>query len=233
METLNVPLILVERDHGTPPPRLGHLCRPEISLNNPVNHLTPGMVNRYRFRTKQYEEFTSTQNIRAMIVSMIERYATDVTQDQGVMKDELGFTLAHFSCLAYSGDWESDEPFIFDGKAQQVIFVKDPEDHEWFYPLSIRPRDILYMGDVNSMRFDSSIHSNYIIERDMSQMSIIAVKDIIRGEHVKDPVVVTLKGREHAWRGHFEHSMRKIHVWKVSWGLLEEPWPWNIEENLH
>ncbi|KAH0688857.1 hypothetical protein KY289_016215 [Solanum tuberosum] len=50
------------------------------------------------------------------------------------MKDDLGFTLVNFSHLIHSGDRISDEPFVFAGQAQQVIFVQDPEDHEWFVP---------------------------------------------------------------------------------------------------
>lgn len=76
------------------------------------------------------------------------------------MKDNLGFTLVNFSRLIHSGDWESDEPFVFAGQAQQVIFVQDPEDHEWFVPRSIKPRDIFDMGEENSMRFDSSMQSD-------------------------------------------------------------------------
>jgi len=74
----------------------------------------------------------------------------DVTQGRGVMKDDLGFTLVNFSHLIHSGDRISDEPFVFAGQAQQVIFVQDPEDHEWFVPRSIKPRDILDMGEENS-----------------------------------------------------------------------------------
>ncbi|WMV49463.1 hypothetical protein MTR67_042848 [Solanum verrucosum] len=81
----------------------------------------------------------------------------DVTQGRGVMKDDLGFTLVNFSHLIHSGDRISDEPFVFAGQAQQVIFVQDPEDHEWFVPRSIKPQDIFDMGEENSKRFDSSM----------------------------------------------------------------------------
>ncbi|KAH0727895.1 hypothetical protein KY284_003760 [Solanum tuberosum] len=81
----------------------------------------------------------------------------DVTQGRGVMKDDLGFTLVNFSHLIHSGDRISDEPIVFAGQAQQVIFVQDPEDHEWFVPRSIKSRDIFDMGEENSKRFDSSM----------------------------------------------------------------------------
>ncbi|KAK6782331.1 hypothetical protein RDI58_020127 [Solanum bulbocastanum] len=86
------------------------------------------MNNGYRFRTKQYEEFTRTQNSGVLVVSMIESYESDRI---------------------------SDEQFVFAGQAQQAIFVQDPEDHERFVPRSIKPRDIFDMGEENSKRFDS------------------------------------------------------------------------------
>ncbi|KAH0700751.1 hypothetical protein KY284_014966 [Solanum tuberosum] len=55
------------------------------------------------------------------------------------MEDNLGFTVVNFSCLDDSGDRDRHEPFIFAEQAQQVIFVKDPQDHEWFVPRLIRP----------------------------------------------------------------------------------------------
>jgi len=63
----------------------------------------------------------------------------DVTKGRGVMEDNLGFTVVNFSCLDDSGDRDRHEPFIFAEQAQQVIFVKDPQDHEWFVPRLIRP----------------------------------------------------------------------------------------------
>ncbi|KAH0709322.1 hypothetical protein KY284_010749 [Solanum tuberosum] len=81
----------------------------------------------------------------------------DVTPGRGVMKDDLGFTLVNFSYLIHSGHRISDEPFVFTGQAQQVIFVQDPEDHEWFVPRSIKPRDIFDMREENSKRFNSSM----------------------------------------------------------------------------
>ncbi|KAG5605293.1 hypothetical protein H5410_026785 [Solanum commersonii] len=70
------------------------------------------------------------------------------------------FKVVFFKCDwvdVTQGDRISDEPFVFAGQAQQVIFVQDPEDHEWFVPRSIKPRDIFDMGEENSKRFDSSI----------------------------------------------------------------------------
>ncbi|KAH0765493.1 hypothetical protein KY285_001364 [Solanum tuberosum] len=84
----------------------------------------------------------------------------DVTKGRGVKDDELGFTLVNFSRLADTGNRERHEPFIFAEQAQQVIFVQDPVDHEWFVPRLIKPRDIFDMGDENSVQFESSMQSD-------------------------------------------------------------------------
>lgn len=74
---------------------------------------------------KYYEEFK---------VVLFECDWVDVTKGRGVMEDGLGFTLVNFSCLANIGDQEHHEPVIFAEQAQQVIYVKDPQYHEWFVP---------------------------------------------------------------------------------------------------
>ncbi|XP_060211996.1 uncharacterized protein LOC132639574 [Lycium barbarum] len=84
----------------------------------------------------------------------------DVTKGRGVKEDELGFTLVNFSHFIDSGNRGSDEPFIFANQAQQVIFVQDPKDREWFVPRPIKPRDIFDMGEKNSMQFESSMQSD-------------------------------------------------------------------------
>ncbi|KAH0672689.1 hypothetical protein KY290_024919 [Solanum tuberosum] len=73
----------------------------------------------------------------------------DVPKGRGVKDDELGFTLVNFSRLADTGNRERHEPFICAEQAQQVIFIQDPVDHEWFVPPLIKPRDIFDMGDEN------------------------------------------------------------------------------------
>ncbi|XP_019256426.1 PREDICTED: uncharacterized protein LOC109234832 [Nicotiana attenuata] len=83
-----------------------------------------------------------------------------VTKGRGVKEDDLGFTLVNFSHLTDSGVRERHEPFIFAEQAQQVIFVQDPQDHFWFVPRLIKPRDIFNMGDENSLQFESSIQSD-------------------------------------------------------------------------
>lgn len=84
----------------------------------------------------------------------------DVTKGRGVKDDELGFTLVNFSRLADTGNRERHEPFICAEQAQQVIFIQDHVDHEWFVPPLIKPRDIFDMGDENSVQFESSMQSD-------------------------------------------------------------------------
>ncbi|XP_029146011.1 uncharacterized protein [Arachis hypogaea] len=84
----------------------------------------------------------------------------DITKGRGVKKDDLGFTLVNFSCLIHTGDQESDEPFVFANQAQQVIFVKDPHDHEWFIPRLISPRDIYNMGEKKIMQFEQLMQND-------------------------------------------------------------------------
>ncbi|XP_070020356.1 uncharacterized protein LOC142180916 [Nicotiana tabacum] len=84
----------------------------------------------------------------------------DVTKGRGVKEDDLGFTLVNFSRLTDSGNREHHEPFIFAEQAQQVIFIQNPEDHEWFVPKLIKPRDIFNMAEENSLQFESSLQSD-------------------------------------------------------------------------
>ncbi|KAK6791561.1 hypothetical protein RDI58_010642 [Solanum bulbocastanum] len=49
---------------------------------------------------------------------------------------------------------------LFTEQAQQAIFVQDPQDHEWFVPRLIRPRDVFDMGEENSVQLESSIQSD-------------------------------------------------------------------------
>ncbi|XP_075112672.1 uncharacterized protein LOC142182321 [Nicotiana tabacum] len=84
----------------------------------------------------------------------------DVTKGRGIKEDDLGFTLVNFTHLTDSGDRQRHEPFIFAEQAQQVIFVQDPQDHEWFFPRLIKPREIFNMGEENSVQFESSTQSD-------------------------------------------------------------------------
>nr|XP_033512184.1 uncharacterized protein LOC104096812 isoform X2 [Nicotiana tomentosiformis] len=84
----------------------------------------------------------------------------DITKGRGIKEDDLGFTLVNFSHLTDSGDRECHEPFIFAEQAQQVIFVQDPQDHEWFVPRLIKPRDIFNMGEENNVQLESSTQSD-------------------------------------------------------------------------
>ncbi|XP_070010997.1 uncharacterized protein [Nicotiana sylvestris] len=84
----------------------------------------------------------------------------DVTKGRGIKEDDLGFTLVNFTHLTDSGDRQRHEPFIFAEQAQQVIFVQDTQDHEWFVPRLIKPRDIFNMGEENSVQFESSTQSD-------------------------------------------------------------------------
>ncbi|XP_060207958.1 uncharacterized protein LOC132635543 [Lycium barbarum] len=95
-----------------------------------------------------YEEFK---------VVLFKCDGVDVTKGRGVKEDDLGFTLVNFARLADFGDRERHEPFILAEQAQQVIFVQDPQDHEWFVPRLIKPRDIFDVGEENSVQFDTSM----------------------------------------------------------------------------
>ncbi|KAK6789385.1 hypothetical protein RDI58_013184 [Solanum bulbocastanum] len=117
--------------------------------------------NGYLFRTKQSEEHLETQNSGVMVVSKTKSYASSSDNaPKGIMEDDLDFTVVNFSRLADSGDQERHEPFIFAEQAQQVIFVQDPQDCEWFVPRLIKPRDVFDMGEENSAQFESSMLSD-------------------------------------------------------------------------
>ncbi|MCD7456991.1 hypothetical protein HAX54_033806 [Datura stramonium] len=87
-------------------------------------------------------------------------YHFRTTQSSGVKVDDSGFTLVNFSRLIDFGDQERHEPFIFAEQDQQVIFVQDPKDHEWFAPRLIKPRDVFDMGEENNMQLKSSMQSD-------------------------------------------------------------------------
>ncbi|XP_038698007.1 uncharacterized protein LOC119995565 [Tripterygium wilfordii] len=74
----------------------------------------------------------------------------DVTQGRGVKHDSLGFKLIKLSHMMHTGERLSNEPFLFASQAQQVVFVQDRRELEWFITLPINPRDTFDMGDESS-----------------------------------------------------------------------------------
>nr|XP_016463930.1 PREDICTED: uncharacterized protein LOC107786928 [Nicotiana tabacum] len=61
-----------------------------------------------------------------------------------------------FKVVLFKCDWVD----VTKEQAQQVIFVQDAQDHEWFVPRLIKPRDIFNMGEENSLQFESSIQND-------------------------------------------------------------------------
>lgn len=111
----------------------------------------------YYGRLNDIEEFNYYEEFK---VVLFKYDWVDVTKGRGVKNDELDFTLVNFSHLADVGNRERHEPFIFAEQAQQVIFVQNPVDHEWFVLMLIKPRDIFDMGEENSMQFQSPMQSD-------------------------------------------------------------------------
>lgn len=59
------------------------------------------------------------------------------------------------------GDHTLDESFVFASQAQQIIFVQDHWDHEWFVPLPIKSRNIFDFGEDS---FDENINMKMVDE---------------------------------------------------------------------
>ncbi|XP_055961083.1 uncharacterized protein LOC130015301 [Mercurialis annua] len=103
----------------------------------------------------------------AFKITLFQCNWVNVTQGRGKKQDALEFTLVNFSQLIHKGDLLSDEPFIFASQAEQVIFVQDRRDHDWFIPIPIKPRDTFdlveesYNGNLYADAADqtSTIHS--------------------------------------------------------------------------
>ncbi|WMV58717.1 hypothetical protein MTR67_052102 [Solanum verrucosum] len=164
--------------------------------------------NEYRFRTKQSEEFKETQNSGVMVVSKTKSYArscdnalksANITYyGRGVKDDELGFTLVNFSRLEDIGNRKRHEPFIFAEHDHQAIFIKDHVAHEWFVPRLIKPRDIFYMGDENSVQLESSMQSDLT---DLSLLETACVAEYECDDWVRsglDGIVIETNLHSHA-----------------------------------
>nr|KYP38504.1 hypothetical protein KK1_040241 [Cajanus cajan] len=89
---------------------------------------------------------TIDQRVSSILIELCTFFRVFCSKVLKVKKNALGFTLVNFSHLIHFGDQESHEPFVFVGQVEQVIFVQDPHDHEWFIPRKIKPRDIFDMG---------------------------------------------------------------------------------------
>ncbi|XP_056695386.1 uncharacterized protein [Spinacia oleracea] len=84
----------------------------------------------------------------------------DVNHASGMKKDKLNFTLVNLSSSIDSGERLSDEPFVFASQVQQVIYVQDRTQSDWFIPEPIRPRDTFDMGD-DSVEQDLSMENEF------------------------------------------------------------------------
>ncbi|XP_056684440.1 uncharacterized protein [Spinacia oleracea] len=84
----------------------------------------------------------------------------DVNHASGIKKDKLNFTHVNLSSSIDSDERLSDEPFVFASQVQQVIYVQDRTQSDWFIPEPIKPRDTFDMGD-DSVEQDLSVENEF------------------------------------------------------------------------
>lgn len=76
----------------------------------------------------------------------------DSTSGRGVKKDEYNnYTLVNFSRMTNTGDRLEDEPFIFAAQAEQVYYIQDHIDPDWFVAMKMKPKDVYDLGDDEMM----------------------------------------------------------------------------------
>nr|XP_021842400.1 uncharacterized protein LOC110782543 [Spinacia oleracea] len=76
----------------------------------------------------------------------------DATSGRGVKKDEYNnYTLVNFSRMTNTGDRLEDEPFIFAAQAEQVYYIQDHIDPDWFVAMKMKPKDVYDLGDDEMM----------------------------------------------------------------------------------
>ncbi|TXG61774.1 hypothetical protein EZV62_013137 [Acer yangbiense] len=68
-----------------------------------------------------------------------------VNNQLGKKQDEFNLTMVNFNHLMYKDNHVGDEPFILAGQAEQVVYVQDPLEHDWFVVLKVTVRDLFDM----------------------------------------------------------------------------------------
>ncbi|PKA59075.1 hypothetical protein AXF42_Ash001168 [Apostasia shenzhenica] len=63
----------------------------------------------------------------------------------GIKRDDLGFTLVNFSRLVHTGEKLEHDPFVFSLQVEQVFYVENPKNNNWFIVIRTRPRDLFDM----------------------------------------------------------------------------------------
>ena len=111
----------------------------------------------------------------------------DVTQGRGVKRDGLGYTLVNFANLIHTGHRLNDEPFVFPSQVQQVIYIQDRRDTEWFVPVPMKPRETYDLGDdaedENAFLVDTESH---IIGIEGATEAEIDATSLVEGIYVED-----------------------------------------------
>ncbi|KAG5605880.1 hypothetical protein H5410_027372 [Solanum commersonii] len=73
----------------------------------------------------------------------------------------------------------------FGGCTNFIYSDINERDHEWFVPPLIKPRDIFYMGDENSVQFEASMQSDLA---DLSRLEIACVPEYECDDYVRSGV---------------------------------------------
>ncbi|WOL17932.1 hypothetical protein Cni_G26725 [Canna indica] len=77
----------------------------------------------------------------------------DVEHGTRICIDEFGFPLVNFSKLIHTGKNLSDDPFVLVSQVQQVYYVHDALEENWWVPARVKSRNLI--DDGSSLSFIS------------------------------------------------------------------------------
>ncbi|WOH09924.1 hypothetical protein DCAR_0729384 [Daucus carota subsp. sativus] len=147
-----------ERDHT------GEVCewfKNEIASlakgpNRAAKRFSGYIVNGYRFHTKLRDQNCTTQNSGVYLTALTTSFASSKDQNPKTGdvnyyddKDSLGFTRVNFNRVR-----QKDDPFVMSTQVQQVFYIQDPTELQFYYPIKKFSSESFEQDDKNLVEDD-------------------------------------------------------------------------------